>query len=395
MQPSNSNNVMTGMMVGLLLSILLIGLVVLNSYLVLKKASAFSYDYTIAEGFDFSNGKLIKSKILKDKTIVWTKTEKIYFSDLYAKYNLHHDKPLIRFFQEEPIIKNYFVCVYPIKTYNWWRFWEENWHFFKDISCYITWTAQNHPVKLFWYLDKENLPLEEVQDAYREFVRVFDDDKKCIQFCLDFIDSHEKQATIDLVANIAQTGNMPPGSTDWSDIGRRIMKYRSDFPDDLPTAVMNELSHTYLVFGDWNWHPDELSDLISNNLLNNYLLRPTEFNALHAILHYVSDHLIFSRHGENRLSDLDETFKLLHKHGFLEKCLSQVYSDDVETPPLPAPAIPPASSDDHQRDNIYYTDTYENLPQREKLLKISCFPEVFKTYWEERLKKLQEKQKAQ
>ena len=199
------------MMVGLLLSILLIGLVVLNSYLVLKKASAFSYDYTIAEGFDFSNGKLIKSKILKDKTIVWTKTEKIYFSDLYAKYNLHHDKPLIRFFQEEPIIKNYFFCVYPIKTYNWWRFWEENWHFFKDISCYITWTAQNHPVKLFWYLDKENLPLEEVQDAYREFVRVFDDDKKCIQFCLDFIDSHEKQATIDLVANIAQTGNMPPG----------------------------------------------------------------------------------------------------------------------------------------------------------------------------------------
>ena len=173
------------------------------------------------------------------------------------------------------------------------------------------------------------------------------------------------------------------------------MKYRSDFPDDLPTAVMNELSHTYLVFGDWNWHPDELSDLISNNLLNNYLLRPTEYNALHAILRYVSDHLIFSRHGENRLSDLDETFKLLHKHGFLEKLLSQVYSDDVETPPLPTPAVPPSGNDYHQWDNIYYTDTYENLPQREKLLKISCFPEVFKTYWEERLKKLQEKQKAQ
>ena len=161
------------------------------------------------------------------------------------------------------------------------------------------------------------------------------------------------------------------------------MKYRSDFPDDLPTGIMDELSDTYLVFGDWDWQPGpDQYDLLYNNLLNNYLLRPTEYNALHAILR---------SHGENRLSDLDETFKRLHKHGFLEKCLSQVYSDDVETPPLPAPAIPPASSDDHQRDNIYYTDTYENLPQREKLLKISCFPELFKAYWEKRLENLRKK----
>ena len=167
------------------------------------------------------------------------------------------------------------------------------------------------------------------------------------------------------------------------------MKYRSDFPDDLPTAVMNELSHTYLVFGDWNWHPDELSDLISNNLLNNYLLRPTEFNAPHAFLFEVQEQQFSTSDGQNRLSCLDEAFTILHKHGLLEKCLSQIYSDDVETPTLPAPAAIPPDATFHQEHNIYYTDTYENLPQREKLLKISCFPEIFKVYWEKHLKSLQ------
>ena len=391
------------MMAGLMLSILLIGLVVLNSYLVEKKAySRPGYDYYILEGVDYANGKVLKRKILKDKTVVWTKYEnKEIFAPLFTKYNLHHDNPLIEYFSADAYVKNPFICFfcYPEELGGDWRFWNWEWLFFKDLlslPCTINDDCHEIAFSLFDYLNQHNLPSEEVQDMYKEFVRVFDDEKKRTQFCFDFIDSHERQATIDLVANTAKTGALTSANMDWNGIGRRIMKYRSDFPDDLPTAVMNELSDTYLVFGDWDWQPGpDQYDLLYNNLLNNYLLRPTEYNALHAILRSVSDHLIFSQHGENRLSDLDEAFKFLHKHGLLEKLLSQVYSDDVETPPLPTPAVPPSGNDYHQWDNIYYTDTYENLPQREKLLRISCFPDVFKTYWEERLKKLQEKQKAQ
>ena len=158
---------------------------------------------------------------------------------------------------------------------------------------------------------------------------------------------------------------------------------------------MNQLSNTYFGFGDYDWLPEKTHLLACNYLLNNYLLRPTEFNALHAFLFEVQEQQFSTSDGQNRLSCLDEAFTILHKHGLLEKCLSQIYSDDVETPTLPAPAAIPPDATFHQEHNIYYTDTYENLPQREKLLKISCFPEVFKTYWEERLKKLQEKQKAQ
>ena len=76
MQSSKSNNVMFGIMAGLLLTILLIGLSVLNSRLMERKALSSKYDYYIVEGVDYANGKLLKTKVLKDKTIVWTKYEK-------------------------------------------------------------------------------------------------------------------------------------------------------------------------------------------------------------------------------------------------------------------------------------------------------------------------------
>ena len=256
---------------------------------------------------------------MKDKTIVWTKYEnKEIFSPLFIKYNLHHDNPLIEYFSGDAYVKNPFICFDKASSFDYeWRFWNWEWYFFKDMPRDIIDDCHEIAFSLFDYLNQHNLPIEEVQDMYKEFVRIFDDEKKRTQFCFDFIDSHEKQATIDLVANITKTGKMPSGNTDWFDIGRRIMKYRSDFPDDLPTAVMDEMSHTYLVFGDWDWHPGpDQYDLLYNNLLNNYLLRPTECNALHAILLIVSDYDFFPRH---RLSYLDEAFAILHKHGFLEK----------------------------------------------------------------------------
>ena len=388
---------MLGMLTGLLLPILLIGLSVLNSRLMERKALSSKYDYYIAEGVDYANGKLLKTKVLKDKTIVWTKYEKNeMFTPLFTKYNLHHDKPLIDYLSScgGYYIKNPFIYLYiPEHPGNPWHFWHWKWHFFEDMQSGIFDDDFESAFSLFEYLNKNNLPIEEVQNMYKEFVRVFDDEKKRSSFCLDFIDSHEKQAIIDFVAQTAKTGELTPASRDWIGIGRCILKYRNDFPDNLPEAIMNQLSNTYRGYGDYDWLPEKTHLLSCNYLLNNYLLRPTEFNALHAFLFEVHENQILTRHGENCLSCLDEMFTILLKHGLLEKCLSQIYSEDVDTPPLPAPAAVPPDDDFHYWRNIYYTDTYENLPQREKLLKISCFPEIFKTYWENRLKRLQEKQK--
>lgn len=388
---------MLGMLTGLLLPILLIGLIVLNSRLVERKASSSIYDYYIVEGVDYANGKLVKTKVLKDKTIVWTKYEKPeMFTPLFTKYNLHHDKPLIDYSSscgDLYYIKNPFICFsLPEDLDEGWRIWNWEWHFFEDIpSGIFVDDFTESAFSLFEYLNENNLPIEEVQNMYKEFVRVFDDEKKRSSFCLDFIDSHEKQTIIDLVAQTAKTGELTPASRDWIGIGRCILKYRNDFPDDLPEAIMNQLSNTYFGFGDYDWLPEKTHLLACNYLLNNYLLRPTEFNALHAFLFEVQEQQFSTSDGQNRLSCLDEAFTILHKHGLLEKCLSQVYSDDVETPTLPAPAAIPPDATFHQEHNIYYTDTYENLPQREKLLKISCFPDVFKAYWEKRLKSLQKK----
>ena len=140
MQPSNSNNVMTGMMAGLMLSILLIGLVVLNSRLVERKASSSIYDYYIVEGVDYANGKVLESKILKDKTVVWTKYEnKEIFAPLFTKYNLHHDNPLIEYLSScgSYYIKNPFICFCKTDDLDEWDFWNWEWHFFEDIPSFL------------------------------------------------------------------------------------------------------------------------------------------------------------------------------------------------------------------------------------------------------------------
>ena len=360
---------MTG---AILIVALLCGLIALNSYLIEQKKSDFrKADYCVAYGFDFANGQHVTSKLIKRKAI-WTKYEtgpSSYYA-LYAKYKLGHNKPLIKYSEWKFFVKNYFISIndFPnlLKDKDWWQFWNWHFHFFDDVLAN---TASNGvPISaiFFNYLEENDLPIEEVQQAYKECVRLFDDDKKFMRFIFDFIDSHEKQATIDMVTQAAQTGELP-NDADWFKMVNHIIKFRGDFPDDLPEIVMDKLLSVNLpVNGD-----------LGNNMsfaIYNYLLRPTEYNALHAAL-YETKRTTAKRQEENRITTFEKTFMILHKNGLLEKFLSQIYSDDVETPPLPA-AISP---DDK---------TYQQLPEREKLLKISCFPDVFKAYWEKRLESL-------
>ena len=410
---SQTNNNLVYAVGALLVLLVLSGLIFLNSYFVALKISlTLGYDYTIAEGIDFANGQQVTSKILNNKTIVWTKYEKTSdFSPVLTKYQLHHDKPLVEYKSGEFYIKNPFICLLAPEHVDWkhldlkeWR-----WYFFKNIpvNSYNTQFFEFSGSMYFNYLKNNNLPIEEVQESYKEFARIFNDEQKRSIFSRNFIDTHEKPFIMALVANAAKTGTLP-ADLNWDDIARIIMKYRDDFPDNLPEAVMGILSITDF------WHYDFQEETFF--MLNNYLLRPTEYNALHVFLYIIklvqeeNESFSLSETGnlateteveeqtiehrkENRVADFDNVFDILHKHNLLEKCLSQVYSDDVETPPLPAPAAIPPDYSGYRLINIYYTDTYDDLPEREKLLKISCFPEIFKTYWQERLKKLQEKQK--
>ncbi len=225
-----------------------------------------------------------------------------------------------------------------------------------------------------------------MQQAYAEAVKLANNRHQFHRFVFDFIDSHEKQSTIDLVAYAAHNGKLPPGDADWFDLVKHIIKFRDDFPDNLPAVVMDMLlKHDLPVNGDLG-HDMSFS-------LYNYLLRPTEYNALHTVL-YETRLCTAERLEENRKL-LGDAFDILLKHKLLEKFLSQVYPDDADIPSLPNLAPPAPNKFHHDYEHIYYTDTCQNFSAREKLFKISCFPEVFKTYWEERLKKLQEKQKAQ
>ncbi|MBR6057110.1 MAG: hypothetical protein IKP58_02965 [Victivallales bacterium] len=385
-------NKLLSLSIPILVVSLLLGLILLNSYLVQKKwKDVFKkHDYSIIHGIDFANGNDVTFKRLRNGTKVWTKNnDKTAHANFFAKYNLAHDKPLFMFEHCTLYVKNPFICVMVFDDFSndWWRIWEWHWYFFEDFATQID---NGEPIydRFLFYLEEKNLPAEEVQQAYAEAVKLAGDQRKFARFVFDFIDSHEKQSTIDLVAYAAQNGKLPPGESDWFDLVNHILKFRDDFPDDLPEAVMNKLlSHMLIYCGD-------LGEMSFS--LYNYLLRPTEYNALYAALYETGGLSIPSKwRDDNCPIELKEEFGILHKHGLLEKFLSQVYSDDVETPPLPAPAIPLAGDNDHQGYNIYDTNTYENLPQREKLLKISCFSEIFRTYWQEKLKKLQEKQKAQ
>ena len=401
-----SNNNFHYVVCAFLILLILCGLVVLNSYLIAKKASsALGYDYSIVHGRDFANGQLVITKMLNDdKTVVWTKDDgsmdafSSSFTLTYTQYKLHHDKPLIDYLWRTAYIKNPFICIVVPSHTKWWHFEFKEWkcYFFKDVQGY----PKTPPLGIVYhmttqflnYLENNDLPIDEVQKAYKEIVRLFDDKEKCAAFIDDFIDSHEKIKIITMVADAAKTGSLPPGDIEWDPIARIILKHRDDFPDDLPDIIMEKLLDVWQL-------PDAQED--TSFMLNNYLFRPTEYNALHVFLEVMgylqkknnAENAIEKTEEETREAMFDGVFDILHKHNLLEKSLTQVYSDDVETPPLPAPAAIPPDYSGYRLINIYYTDTYDDIPEREKLLKISCFPDVFKTYWQERLKRLQEKQK--
>ena len=86
-------------------------------------------------GVDYSNGRNVICKKLKDGTIVWTKYKgPVGYEDIYAKYTLHHDKVLFIDTELTLYTKNYFLYFKPDD--GWLRFWEGNWYCFKDIPIY-------------------------------------------------------------------------------------------------------------------------------------------------------------------------------------------------------------------------------------------------------------------
>lgn len=371
----------------ILVTVVLFGLTLLNSHLMQKKMDAHHNDYAIIKGVDFANGKDVTFKSLRKGIRVWTKYENNpNYSKIYAKYSLGHDKPLFMFAHGTMYVKNPFVYVSAFDKYEvWWHFWDWDWRFFEDIGTELD---NGQPIydKFFSFLEANNLPVEEVQQAYAEAVKLANNRHKFNRFVFDFIDSHEKQSTIDLVAYAAQYGRLPPEDADWFQMVNHILKFRDDFPDNLPDVVMDKLLSVDLpVNGDFGYN-------MSFSLFN-YLLRPTEYNALHAALHEARR--CTTEHPEENRKILGDAFDILLKHELLEKFLLQVYPDDMKIPSLPTLAPPSPNEFHHDYEHIYYTDACQNLPAREKLLKISCFPEVFKPFWQERLKKLQENQKAQ
>jgi hypothetical protein len=412
---------------------LLCGLIGFNTYQLQQKIDSGIVDYYILEGLDYANGRHLIRKQLEDGTIIWTKTiSPSAYEDIYAKYNLHHDKSILHMIDLTPYIKNYFIYY---KTDGFTNFWNWKWYCFKDIEQNTTINNDDDDEIIYDFLvllDNNDLPIEDVQKAHKEIVQLSEEInkeesntdlytalyEKRHNFIRKFVDSHLRLIVAKLIDDTIKNGTLPQTKNAWRTIAPIILKFRDDYPDNLPAIIFSQMASDYhfvlddignlilinLVNDCQDVHPivsaTEDSDDLSDNsddkeedkpfFLYNYLLRPTEFNALHTILFETSD-LEYSIHTNQKFMYMDTSYKLLKTHKLLDKFLSQVYIEDIVTPPLPDHL--PKFYDDDVRD--YTIDIWKNDPDRAKMLRMFCFPNAFKPYWQERLKKLKEKQKEQ
>ena len=131
----SNNNYLLGFLLGLLIVLILFGPVVINSYIICQKKNSHTSDYDIVSEFNYANGKFSECKLLKDGTIAWRKDNGPGYVNLYAKYNIGHNKPLYKISNGTSYVNNHFICfVTDFKKHDWWHFEEWKWYFFEDVS---------------------------------------------------------------------------------------------------------------------------------------------------------------------------------------------------------------------------------------------------------------------
>lgn len=341
-------------------------------------------NFYINNGFDFANGKYLSSKTSGKigEDVIWTKycpPEWWSKEDVYKKYNIGNDKPIITYISGT----GYEYCWFKIvRNRAWWRVWRHRYYIlsYRPRGCK---DGANRYGTFFHIIEKFSPPKNKVQEMYKKCVSFNNDFKKVTSYLEDHYDYYnianmkklyqelcDKKSYsefYDFIDKLKKEGNKP------RELARYIVKNRSSHPKKLPDNILKfttEPSLNLPVFG---------TDNISL-MMHEYTYNPSLKNAYYLILYLTR--------GYDDSVDLSYKFKYLMKQKLFVKFINQVTPKDKSLLlPLPSPKIRPTTGGYHS--NVYYTDTYQGFPERENALQISFNPKKLRSYWLKELKKLQ------
>ena len=338
-----------------------------------NKADGDRTDYYISHGFDFANGDNLIEKRWKNGTVEWVHRNKSEYTKTYEKYGLGRNVPLVRFCATEGFIANYFIKYqreYPQSRRLDWKPWRWKWYFFKDIPTICG--DGDIPLRHFLYVaERNNLPVEKVRSVY--------------DGCLERLDNfYGKDGMSDYVnrqIDEVEFNKLKPqmmhlittGDERWlHDLGydrveRLLKNYREQFPQDLPDVFLELISRIG----------------ICTIIDHEYQRNPQRRIAIYLALSHTVNRQ------KNKFCYL-YLFENLNKLDKLDLFIKQIYPESVTFPPLPTPQEKKKDKDGRVISwlgNIYYTDSYEGLPERQKLLNISANIEACRQYWLAELKK--------
>ena len=305
------------------------------------------------------------------------------YEQLYAKYKIGHNKPLIDVGLPTGYRTRYFIHVKRGKQGL--KFWRWKWSFSKRKPFVFFDGSGPSSEDFLEYLQEYEPPVEEAQEMYSELVKRFHDKKAFRKYINKKIHKPILEKKITAVQEIIDSGSLAAHpETSKQDVIYIIRSFRNRLPDQLPDKFMK------LVLAEDMEKMDNFDDGKSNTvLLFEYLRQPSPRNALYLILGQTQKVNISHKRGPDGLLtepnylNLSNLFSRLTRAGKLETFLSQLSVDDVQTPPLPPPA--PIEEPTPQ---FFNEKTYQNLPFQEKLLKISCYPQLYQQHWQDMLGKL-------
>ncbi len=364
---------------------LIISVLSLITLVVLQVACAKD-GYYINYGFDFANGQYLssKSKLNGNQQAIWTKCfSRDSKEDVYKKYGISHDKPVITYISS----MGYEYCWFKIDRVPWngpwWRLWRHEYYIlnYRPAICRM---GRNCYGDFFTIIKKFSPPKQEVQKIYQECIALNKDWTKIRNYLEDRYDFYNKDNMKKLYTEICEKKTLK-NHNDYRDIFR---KNNSDIIEFSRYIKKNRKLYPKQL-------PDNILTFITSKNLGLYCLRSDKFDFITLeYKNYQSKknalYLVLAMTQPNKCDpNVSGWFDQLHKLKLLKKFLNQVMPADLSwLPPLPKPE-PEIRPKEIVYDVMpYYTDTYENLPERDSALQMTFNYTELRKYWHQQLKKL-------
>ncbi len=332
--------------------------------------------FYINQGFDFANGRNVTSKVSADPKgkVIWTKYHDADKSmlEIYKKYGLGYEKPLITYSCGKGYIFSWFNIIRIPQSRPWWKFWRHDYYILRYRPT-VCWDGISGHAQFFQIIKKFSPPKEEVRQIYDGCIAHNRDFKTLTGYLQERYDHYNVPHTKKIISEIFKSGD---GKIVFSDgcyerpgeIARYILKYRDQYPRQLP-------DHFLALACAPQWDTGYLDKDGNSFMMLEYFYNPGKKNALYLALSMTNGKYGFS---------LSREFLALSKKKLLKTFISQVMPEDSSVlPSLPDPTPVPANPG--RALDIYYVDTYLNLPERETALQMTFNFKYLRKYWQKAL----------